>query len=55
MYRAWAKINNAFYQRQNSQGQYDSRLGAGGSQERRGIARVLVTDVVRLTAILRSR
>lgn len=23
----WARINNAFYQRQNSQGQYDSRLG----------------------------
>ena len=23
----WARMNNAFYQRQNSQGQYDSRLG----------------------------
>ena len=41
---AWAKINNAFYQRQNSQGQYDSRLGRWRkSGTTAGIADVQVT------------
>lgn len=41
---AWAKINGAFYQRQNSQGQYDSRLKMWRkSGTTRGIADVQVT------------
>lgn len=41
---AWAKINGAFYQRQNSQGQYDSRLKMWRkSGTTKGIADVQVT------------
>lgn len=41
---AWTKINGAFYQRQNSQGQYDSRLKMWRkSGTTRGIADVQVT------------
>lgn len=40
----WSRINNAFYQRQNSQGQYDSRLGRWRkSGTTAGIADVQVT------------
>ena len=40
----WARMNNAFYQRQNSQGQYDSRLGRWRkSGTTTGIADVQVT------------
>lgn len=41
---AWAKIHGAFYQRQNSQGQYDSRLKMWRkSGTTKGIADVQVT------------
>lgn len=41
---AWTKINGAFYQRQNSQGQYDSRLKMWRkSGTTKGIADVQVT------------
>ena len=41
---AWAKVHGAFYQRQNSQGQYDSRLKMWRkSGTTRGIADVQVT------------
>ena len=41
---AWSKVNNAFYQRQNSQGQYDSHLGCWRkSGTTKGIADVQVT------------
>lgn len=41
---AWAKINGAFYQRQNSQGQYDSRLKMWRkSGTTKGIADVQIT------------
>ena len=41
---AWAKIHGAFYQRQNSQGQYDSRLKKWRkSGTTKGIADVQVT------------
>ena len=41
---AWAKIHGAFYQRQNSQGQYDSRLRMWRkSGTTKGIADVQVT------------
>ncbi len=41
---AWAKINGAFYQRQNSQGRYDSRLKMWRkSGTTKGIADVQVT------------
>lgn len=41
---AWAKIHGAFYQRQNSQGQYDSRLKIWRkSGTTKGIADVQVT------------
>lgn len=42
---AWAKIHGAFYQRQNSQGQYDSRLKMWRkSGTTKGIADVQVTS-----------